>query len=211
MTSILRLTALNAGSKNKDQTSGTLNSTIWSTIEANTGIICACLPMLKSPLARLLPRYFPQGSHESAGSTVQPSRSTPPRKYCAPPSTTSWITKCFSRGPPPIVRNYPRWDNHGMPIRLVPQSPLVMPGSKISTTYPADCSSNKFSSGSSYETDRIALPKNVITKTTSVDVQYANDRRFAASLPTVLSPNTKEHNRSTSNLVGLEYANVSLD
>lgn len=37
-------------------------STIWTTIEANTAIICACLPMLKSPLAALFPRLFPRGS-----------------------------------------------------------------------------------------------------------------------------------------------------
>lgn len=56
------LLCLNTGSKAKDQTYGTLNSTIWTTIEANTAIICACLPMLKSPLAALFPRLFPRGS-----------------------------------------------------------------------------------------------------------------------------------------------------
>lgn len=56
------MTTLNTGSKAKDQIYGTLNSTIWTTIEANTAIICACLPMLKSPLAALFPRLFPRGS-----------------------------------------------------------------------------------------------------------------------------------------------------
>ncbi len=31
---------------------------VWTLIEANTGIICACLPMLKQPLMILFPRIF---------------------------------------------------------------------------------------------------------------------------------------------------------
>jgi len=64
ITSILRMTTLNASSKSKDQTHGSLNSTIWTTIEANTGIICACLPMLKAPLTALFPKLFPRGSYQ---------------------------------------------------------------------------------------------------------------------------------------------------
>ena len=60
------MTQLNAGSKAKDNTYGTLDSTIWTAIEANTAIICACMPMLKAPLTaicpRLLPRTFPSAS-----------------------------------------------------------------------------------------------------------------------------------------------------
>jgi hypothetical protein len=35
-----------------------LPATVWSVVEANTGIICACLPMLKQPLSILFPRLF---------------------------------------------------------------------------------------------------------------------------------------------------------
>jgi len=66
ITSILRMTTLNASSKSLDQTYGTLNSTIWTTIEANTGIICACLPMLKAPLTALFPNLFPRGTYEGS-------------------------------------------------------------------------------------------------------------------------------------------------
>lgn len=62
VTSILRMTTLKTGSTDPDTTYGTLNSTIWTAIEANTSIICACLPMLKSPLAALFPGLFPRGS-----------------------------------------------------------------------------------------------------------------------------------------------------
>lgn len=63
ITSILRMTTLNSSSKSTDRTYGNLNSTIWTTIEANTGIICACLPMLKAPLTALFPKLFPRGSY----------------------------------------------------------------------------------------------------------------------------------------------------
>ena len=68
------MTTLEHGSKAKDQIYGTLNSTIWTTIEANTAIICACLPMLKSPLAALFPRLFPRGSAEDYSSGSNPTR-----------------------------------------------------------------------------------------------------------------------------------------
>lgn len=58
------MTTLDQGSKTHDQTYGTYKSTIWTTIECNTGIICACLPMMKAPLTWLFPRLFPQSIHD---------------------------------------------------------------------------------------------------------------------------------------------------
>lgn len=53
------MVTLKLGSKSIDPNRGTLASTIWTIVEANTGIICACLPMLKTPLAKLFPTLFP--------------------------------------------------------------------------------------------------------------------------------------------------------
>lgn len=64
ITSILRMTTLDQGSKALDQTYGTYISTIWTTVECNTGIICACLPMMKAPLTWIFPKLFPQSIHE---------------------------------------------------------------------------------------------------------------------------------------------------
>lgn len=64
ITSILRMTTLDQGSKAHDQTYGTYRSTVWTTVECNTGIICACLPMMKAPLTWLFPKLFPQSIHE---------------------------------------------------------------------------------------------------------------------------------------------------
>lgn len=68
------MTTLKTGSKAKDQLYGTVNSTIWTTIEANTAIVCACLPMLKSPLAALFPRLFPRGSVDEYSNTSNAAR-----------------------------------------------------------------------------------------------------------------------------------------
>jgi hypothetical protein len=64
-TSILRMTTLDHSSKAPDATAGTLISTMWTTIEASTAVVCACLPMLRTPVQRLLPRLFP--SHAASG------------------------------------------------------------------------------------------------------------------------------------------------
>ncbi|RHZ52698.1 hypothetical protein CDV55_103566 [Aspergillus turcosus] len=66
ITSIIRTTTLaeSASDKNKDPTSGPIPATIWSVIEANVGIICACLPVYHQPLQWCLPRLF--GSQHSA-------------------------------------------------------------------------------------------------------------------------------------------------
>lgn len=57
-TSVLRLTTLDVSSKTTDPTAGTLVSTIWTTIEASCAVVCACLPMVRTPLQRYWPRLF---------------------------------------------------------------------------------------------------------------------------------------------------------
>lgn len=44
------MTTLSRGSTNPDTTYGTLDPTLWSNVEANTGIFCACLPTLRKLL-----------------------------------------------------------------------------------------------------------------------------------------------------------------
>ncbi|KAL8735939.1 MAG: hypothetical protein Q9166_000501 [cf. Caloplaca sp. 2 TL-2023] len=61
-TSLLRMTTLSLSSKNPDTTYGTMLSTLWSNVEANTGIICACLPTLKKPLGAFYKHFFPARS-----------------------------------------------------------------------------------------------------------------------------------------------------
>ena len=77
VTSILRMTTLDTSSKSKDQTYGSLNSTVWTTVESNTAIICACLPMLKLPLTLACPRLFPR-SRGYASDATPPHRNSGP-------------------------------------------------------------------------------------------------------------------------------------
>lgn len=55
----MRMTTLDPSSKALDHNHGTLASTVWTTVETNTAVICACLPMLRTPLAMMFPRLFP--------------------------------------------------------------------------------------------------------------------------------------------------------
>jgi hypothetical protein len=66
-TSILRMMTLDQSSKALDPTQGTFLSTMWTTIEASTAIVCACLPMLRTPVQRLVPRLFPSQAASETG------------------------------------------------------------------------------------------------------------------------------------------------
>lgn len=56
--SILRLQSLYVISKAKDVTWENPLAAIWSSVEINTGILCSCLPTLRSYVSRLFPRLF---------------------------------------------------------------------------------------------------------------------------------------------------------
>ncbi|KAF9775280.1 hypothetical protein IL306_006648 [Fusarium sp. DS 682] len=59
ITSILRVTSVSNSLKNKkDQTYNFIDRGIWTLIEANLGIITACLPVLRQPLGKLFPHIF---------------------------------------------------------------------------------------------------------------------------------------------------------
>ncbi|WEW61251.1 hypothetical protein PRK78_006741 [Emydomyces testavorans] len=100
-TSILRMTTLDFSSKSHDQSYGTLLSTMWTVIEANTGIICACLPMLRIPLSRLLPRLLPSYWREQfaarrehqwpSGNGLQMNSPAKSNKWAQTSSTGAWL------------------------------------------------------------------------------------------------------------------------
>ena len=57
-TSIVRLFTLNVQAQGADPTWQIGGSTLWSSAEINTAIVCACLPVLKGPLQAIAPRLF---------------------------------------------------------------------------------------------------------------------------------------------------------
>ncbi|KAJ4346307.1 hypothetical protein N0V95_005517 [Ascochyta clinopodiicola] len=63
--SIYRATTIAASASDPDPTWGPIPATIWSVIEANAGIVCACLPMLRSPFVRLLGPVFGRSRKET--------------------------------------------------------------------------------------------------------------------------------------------------
>jgi uncharacterized membrane protein YiaA len=71
-TSVIRIFTLNTATKDTDTTWEVAGSTLWSAIEINVAIICACLPMLRPPLQALFPRLFRSRSSK-AGSSAQPT------------------------------------------------------------------------------------------------------------------------------------------
>ncbi|KAI1624450.1 hypothetical protein EDD37DRAFT_609445 [Exophiala viscosa] len=74
--SISRLTTLYSSADGNDPTAGSFISTIWTSIEAGLGIICANLPMLRTPLQHFFPKIFPPRSRTnqlSSTSQIRPS------------------------------------------------------------------------------------------------------------------------------------------
>ncbi|EEH35587.1 hypothetical protein PAAG_06634 [Paracoccidioides lutzii Pb01] len=66
--SIIRMTTIPGGGKASDKSSGTRVTLKWAMVECNTSIICACLPMLRTPLSMLFPNLFPSFNYGGGGS-----------------------------------------------------------------------------------------------------------------------------------------------
>ncbi|KAF7545136.1 hypothetical protein G7Z17_g9410 [Cylindrodendrum hubeiense] len=58
VTSIMRSKTLSFSTTSPDTTSDDITSTLWTMVEENVAIICACLPMCRMPLAFLFPAVF---------------------------------------------------------------------------------------------------------------------------------------------------------
>ncbi|KIW33980.1 uncharacterized protein PV07_00788 [Cladophialophora immunda] len=76
--SISRLTTLYSSAYGDDITAGSLVSTIWTTIEAGLGVICANLPMVRTPLQHFFPRLFPPRTGTDQISSTLPSQRSGP-------------------------------------------------------------------------------------------------------------------------------------
>ncbi|TEA18761.1 Satratoxin biosynthesis SC1 cluster protein 4 [Colletotrichum sidae] len=67
ITSILRMTTLDFSTTSPDTTFD-IASTLWTLIEDNLAIICACLPMCRLPLTYIFPTFFGTKQGSTAGS-----------------------------------------------------------------------------------------------------------------------------------------------
>lgn len=95
--SISRLTTLYASAHGPDATAGSLVSTIWTTVEAGLGIICANLPMLRTPIQYFFPRLFPSRS----GTTQISSRSI--SLPCRSSHSTTMVSPLAAPQDPPCL------------------------------------------------------------------------------------------------------------
>jgi len=90
VTSVMRMTTLNTTSKSPDPTYE-VGATMWTIIEINLAIICACLPMCRSHLQAFFPRLFP-------GNEIRHAASAKTLQY-AGTSRNDWMPKSASKGP----------------------------------------------------------------------------------------------------------------
>jgi hypothetical protein len=75
--SVSRLTTLYSSAYGSDATAGSLVSTIWTTIEAGLGVVCANLPMLRTPLQHFFPRLLRARTRTTRLSSTCTARSRP--------------------------------------------------------------------------------------------------------------------------------------
>lgn len=76
VTSILRITTLDIATSAKDTTWNSIASSMWTVIESNLGIICACLPALRKPLSIFFPVLFGRFKTTAYGPEGKKSRKT---------------------------------------------------------------------------------------------------------------------------------------
>lgn len=62
------MTTLKLSSKAPDQTYGTYLSTTWTTVEANAAITAACLPMVRTLVSHMFPKWFAKSRYGRATS-----------------------------------------------------------------------------------------------------------------------------------------------
>lgn len=98
---ILRLTTLVEASREPalDPMVDTVKSNMWTILEASLGAICACLPMLRTPLQQFFPRYF-----DRAFRTPNPSQHSIPLTEIAQPRIQIISNPSQAFGGPPQAR-----------------------------------------------------------------------------------------------------------
>ncbi|KAL5350807.1 hypothetical protein ACLOAV_004378 [Pseudogymnoascus australis] len=86
--STLRLHSLYIISVSKDVSWDNVGASTWSMVELNTGITCACLPMLKPLIVRFFPRFLGSSRHTSGDAepsgaySRQRSKNTKGNSFC---------------------------------------------------------------------------------------------------------------------------------
>lgn len=93
-TTIIRTTTLARSAKAGDPTWTPVPATVWSVVEANTGIICACLPMIKGLVFAIFPAMRSSGQRSERDAKSLMEKAKPHR----PPTIASNIDRTFQPG-----------------------------------------------------------------------------------------------------------------
>lgn len=65
-----------------------MESTLWTIVEENVGIICACLPMFRPFLSIIIPKLFPKRDYSRSGGSAKFSNGSSGRDGWTPPVPT---------------------------------------------------------------------------------------------------------------------------
>jgi len=97
--SIVRMVMLRSSARTQDPTWGSLEALVWTEIEANTSVICCCLPALRVPLMHLWHRL--RGVDRSPTPTIDgPPRMTYDNAWTGPNRSHAFASRGLSRPQP---------------------------------------------------------------------------------------------------------------
>lgn len=82
ITSCLRMTTIDIAAKSPDTTFD-IGSTMWTMIEMNVAIVCACLPMVRPLIVRVFPKLMPKSSSRNKYGYGYDPHSCPASGYAA--------------------------------------------------------------------------------------------------------------------------------
>ncbi|KAK0630307.1 hypothetical protein B0T17DRAFT_488588 [Bombardia bombarda] len=125
ITSIFRLQTLSFSSTSPDTTYD-IASSIWTMIEINMAIICACLPVCRLPLAYVFPAHFSSnGSEKKSGESDDSSDPKPSPTYPYPNATT----------PPAPGFQWEHEENNGSRRHILSQTSSTIHQCSMSTSH----------------------------------------------------------------------------
>lgn len=93
----------------------TISVSVWSGVEINTGIICACLPMIRQPLSLLFPNLFSTANRSNP-------RAGYPLSYAAATRHKTRGDRSLPTGDPDILTWTRNRDDHSFMVSVKPGS-----------------------------------------------------------------------------------------
>ncbi|MCJ1463804.1 hypothetical protein MMC07_002413 [Pseudocyphellaria aurata] len=151
--SVVRFFTLQQGGKTQDISWTTSKSTIWSCVEINLAILCACLPILRVPLQTLFPRVF---GHRSADHSSAATNNT----------ITTFVSPSTAAGGGGWSRISHHYHHRGKDV-----------SADVERVQLEDLSRKAVEGGASEDERRLVVDEGRIVRTTDFMVDYGTSRR----------------------------------